>query len=87
MKKILRLDLCKHRVWKDKNIKPEAKEIFSYLYVNGFDRIISHFNIGDIQQTIKIKNKGLRKNLESLKKYNYINYIEYFNGMYEYHIC
>ena len=53
MKKILRLDLCKHRVWKDKNIKPEAKEIFSYLYVNGFDRIISHFNIGDIQQTIK----------------------------------
>ena len=87
MKKLLQLDLSKHRVWCDKNIKPESKEIFAYLYVNGFNRIISHFNIGDIQQTIRIKNKGLRKNLEVLKKYNYIDYIEYFNGMYEYHIC
>ena len=32
------LDLKDHKIWKDKNIKPEAKDIYCYLYVEGFDR-------------------------------------------------
>lgn len=41
-------------IWDNKNIKPEAKEIYSYLYCRGFDRTVFHFNIGDIQNLIPI---------------------------------
>ena len=27
-----KLDLAKHKIWKDKSIKPETKEIYAYLY-------------------------------------------------------
>lgn len=84
--KIRHLDISNHKIWRDKNIKPEAKEIYAYLYVEGFDRIISHLNVGEIQQTIRITNKGLRKNLDILQKYKYLKFKEYHTGMYEYHI-
>lgn len=87
MKYLKHLDISNHKIWKDKNIKPKAKEIFAYLYVEGFERSITHLNVGDIQQTVRIKNKGLRNVLEQLQRYGYLKYIEYHNGMYEYHIC
>lgn len=54
MKNLKHLDISYHKIWKDKNIKPKAKakEIFAYLYADGFERTISHLNIGDIQQTV-----------------------------------
>ena len=86
MKTKWQLDITEHRVWNDKKIKPEAKEIFAYLYVNGFNKIIAHLNVGELQQIIKIKNKGLRKILNLLQDNNYIRFKEYHNGMYEYSI-
>ena len=87
MKYLKHLDISNHKIWKDKNIKPKAKEIFAYLYVEGFERTITHLNVGEIQQTVRIKNKGLRNVLEQLQRYGYLKYREYHNGMYEYHIC
>ncbi len=69
-------------IWKDKNIPKEAKYIYSYIYAKGSERIITDINIGEIQQTIKIKNEGLRKNLEVLEKLKYLVYQEYDTGMY-----
>ena len=88
MKKVKELNLTNHKIWKDKNIKPEAKEIYCYLYVKGFDNNIININIGSIQKEFKsIRNLAFRKNLQQLEKYNYIKFIEYANGLYEYHIC
>ena len=88
MKKVKELNLTNHKIWKDKNIKPEAKEIYCYLYVKGFDNNIININIGSIQKEFKsIRNLAFRKNLQQLEKYNYIKFIEYANGFYEYHIC
>ena len=81
------LDISEHKIWKDKNISPEGKTIFAYVYAKGFDRTISHLNVGDIQQTVRIKNKGLKKILEQLQNNNYLRFKEYHTGMYEYHIC
>ena len=86
MRKKGQLDITDHRVWNDKKIKPEAKEIFAYLYANGFNKIVAHLNVGALQQLTKIKNKGLRKILELLQDNNYIRFKEYHNGMYEYSI-
>lgn len=69
-------------IWKDKNIPKEAKYIYSYIYAKGNERIITDINIGEIQQTIKIKNEGLRKNLEVLEKLKYLVFQEYDAGMY-----
>ena len=80
------LDITNHKIWKDKNINLEAKEIYAQLYAQGFDKIISHINIGDIQQVISISNVGLRNNMKLLEKFNYIVYREYDKGLYEYHI-
>ena len=88
MERIQQLDISKHRIWKDKNIKPEAKEIFAILYVEGFDKSIAYINIGRIQKTIKyMKNVAFRKNLKLLEQYDYIKFLEYDRGLYEYHIC
>ena len=88
MKKARQLDLTNHKIWKDKNIKPETKEIYCYLYVEGFDRDITSIHIGRVQTTFKsIRNLAFRKNLQQLEKYNYIKFTEYANGLYEYHIC
>ena len=53
-----------------------------YIYTKGFDRIITDINIGEIQQTIKIKNKGLKKSLDILEELKYLVYQEYATGMY-----
>ena len=45
MKRAKQLDLTKHMIWKDKNIKPEAKEIYAYLYSEGFDKTINNISI------------------------------------------
>ena len=88
MRKIRHLDMTDHRIGKDKNITFEAKEIYAYLYSEGFDRTINNMNIGRIQGQIKgLKNVGFRKNLKLLEKYNYIKFNEYDNGLYEYTIC
>ncbi|MCI9279356.1 MAG: hypothetical protein HFJ02_00970 [Bacilli bacterium] len=70
------------QIWKDKRIPKETKYIYSYIYSKGFDRIITDINIGEIQQTIKIKNKGLKKSLEILEQLKYLVYQEYGVGMY-----
>lgn len=80
------LDLTEHIVWNNKNIKPECKEIYSYLYAKGFDKTVFHFNIGDIQSDIPITNVGFKKNIEILKKMKLVVYNEYKKGMYEIHI-
>ena len=86
MKKRKQLDLTNSTIWNNKDIKPEAKEIYSYLYCRGFDRTIFHFNIGDIQKYISITNVGFRNNLKILEKFKYLLFNEYDNGLYEYHI-
>ena len=85
MPKRKQLDITDHMIWKDKNIKPETKEIFVYLYSEGFDKTISNINIGRVKKEVKsIKNI---KNLKQLEKYNYIKFREYDTGLYEYTIC
>ena len=69
-------------IWKDKRIPKETKYIYSYIYSKGFDRIITDINIGEIQQTIKIKNKGLKKSLDILEQLKYLVYQEYGARMY-----
>ena len=80
------LNLTNHRIWKDKNIKPECKEIYAYIYSKGFDKLLTHINIGEIQQTIPITNIGFRNNLRLLEKFKYLIYKEFDTGMYEIHI-
>lgn len=70
------------KIWKDKRIPKETKYIYSYIYSKGFDRIITDINIGEIQQTVKIKNKGLKKSLDILEQLKYLIYQEYATGMY-----
>lgn len=82
MSRINHLDISNNKIWKDRNVPKEAKYIYSYIYSKGFERLITDINIGEIQQVINIKNKGLRKNLETLAKLNYLIYQEYTNGMY-----
>lgn len=80
------LDMTKHKILKDKNIKCEAKEIFAYLYARSFNKIVDHINIGEIQNIIHITNVGFKKNLEILEKNKYLVYKYLTNGLYEYHI-
>ena len=87
MKKKKQLDLTEHMIWKDKNIKPEAKEIYAYLYSEGFNKTINNISIGRVQRQIKsMKNVAFKKNLQLLEKYNYIKFREYATGLYEYTI-
>ena len=65
------------KIWKDKRIPKETKYIYSYIYSKGFDRIITDINIGEIQQTIKIKNRGFKKSLDILEQLKYLVYQEY----------
>ena len=80
------LDLSHHKIWGDKNINPEGKKIFAYIHSVGFDRLVTHINIGEIQQTTPITNVGFRNNLDILEKYKYLVYKEYSKGMYMIHI-
>lgn len=85
MQRKSQLDLTDHRIWKDKNINPEYKRLYTYLYQKGLDKNISfHINIGEVQQTSHITNVGFRKCLKILKEFKYIkHYIEYDTGLYE----
>lgn len=69
-------------IWEDKRIPKETKYIYSYIYSKGYNRFITDINVGEIQQVVKIKNKGLKKSLEILEKLKYLVYQEYSNGMY-----
>ena len=60
MRKTRHLDLTDHRIWKDKNITFEAKDIYSYLYTEGFDRTIANVNIGSIIAIIITENKMVK---------------------------
>ena len=80
------LDLTDHKIWKDKNIKPECKRIYAYLHSIGYEKSEFYINIGDIQQFIQIKNVGFRNNLKILEQLNYLVYKEFDTGMYEIHI-
>ena len=73
-------------IWKDKRIPKETKLIYSYIYSKGFERIITDINVGEIQQVVNIKNKGLRKSLRILEELKYLIYKEYSNGMYTIHL-
>lgn len=44
MTSIKHLDLSNHKIWKDKNIMPEGKEIYAYLYSEAFDKLVAHIN-------------------------------------------
>lgn len=70
------------RIWTDKNINPEGKHIYSYIYSKGCDRFITDLNIGEIQRAIKITNVGLKKHLGILEDNKYLLYKEYSKGMY-----
>lgn len=69
-------------ILKDKRIKPEVKLIYSYICAKGQDRIITDLNVGELQQVVKINNKGLKRNLERLEQLKYLIYKEYDTGMY-----
>jgi len=71
------------KIWQDKNIKPEAKNVYLIIYAKGKDKPLVHINNGELQEFIKIKNVGLRKNLKLLEKNGYLHYIEYSPGMYD----
>lgn len=74
------------RLWEDKNINPDGKKIFAYIYSKGYDRNILHLNVGEIQQELSITNVGLKKHLGILEKYKYLIYNEYSKGMYMIHL-
>ena len=79
--------LEKHKkIWKDKNIKPEAKVIYEYLKAKGYDKLLIHLNVGELQNIIHIKNVVLRKHLKLLELHQYLIYNEYDTGMYEIHL-
>lgn len=77
------LDMTCHKIWKDKNIKPECKKIYAYLYSQALDKEITHVNTRNIQHIISITNKGFKKNLDILEKFKYLIYKEYDRGLYE----
>lgn len=81
MKFIKHLEIL-DKIKKDKRVKFEGKIIYSYIYTKGFDKIIVDLNVGELQPYLKIKNKGLKNNLQTLERYKYLIYDEYDTGMY-----
>ena len=71
------------KIWKDKHIKPEAKNIYNYIFAKGNGKPLIHINVGEFQDFIRIKNVGLRKNLKLLEENGYLLYNEYHAGMYD----
>ena len=74
------------KIQKYKRIKFEGKLIYSYIFIKGFEKFITHLNIGELQPYLKIKNKGLKNNLKKLELCNYLIYKEYAPGLYEIHL-
>lgn len=69
-------------IWDDKRIPYETKYIYAYIYSKGFERYITNINVGELQQTLKIKNKGLKKSLNILANLKYLVYKDHSNGEY-----
>lgn len=44
-------------VWEDKRLPYETKYVLGYIIAKGFDRTITHLDVGELQQTFKIKIK------------------------------
>ena len=82
MTRLNQLDMTNHRIWKDKRIPTEAKYIYTYIRAKGIDKVITNLNVGELQQVVKIKKKGVRKNLELLERLKYLVFQEYSSGMY-----
>lgn len=55
-------------VWEDKRLPYETKYVLGYIIAKGFDRTITHLDVGELQQTFKIKNKGLKRSLDILER-------------------
>ena len=70
------------KIWSDKRIAPEGKLIYTYIYSKGMNRYITDINVGELQQVVKISNKGLRNYLEQLEDCKYLLQNEYSTGMY-----
>lgn len=81
MRKIKHLEVP-DEVWEDKRIPYETKYVYSFILAKGFDRTITHLDIGEMQQDLKIKNKGLKKSLDILENLNYLIYKDHTHGRY-----
>lgn len=69
-------------VWEDKRITYETKYVLGYIIAKGFDRTITHLDVGELQQAFKIKNKGLKRSLDILESLNYLIYKDHSHGRY-----
>lgn len=69
-------------VWEDKRIPYETKYVLGYILSKGFDRTITHLDVGELQQAFKIKNKGLKRSLDILESLNYLIYKDHSHGRY-----
>ncbi len=69
-------------VWEDKRLPYETKYVLGYIIAKGFDRTITHLDVGELQQTFKIKNKGLKRSLDILESLNYLIYKDHSHGRY-----
>ena len=88
MKKNKQLELIDPRIWKDKNIKFEAKLIYKILCAEQSDRCkFTSISIGKVQKSLSITKVGFRKNLQILEDNKYIKFNEYSDGLYTYEFC
>ena len=88
MSKTNRIKLLDSRIWKDKNIKYEAKLIYKILCAEQSTRCeFTSISIGKIQNTMSITNVGFKKNMQLLEDNNYIRFNEYDKGLYTYEVC
>ena len=69
-------------VWEDKRIPYETKYVYGFILSKGFNRTITHLDVGELQQTFKIKNKGLKRSLDILEHLNYLIYKDLSHGRY-----
>ena len=69
-------------VWEDKRLPYETKYVLGYIIAKGFDRTITHLDVGELQPTFKIKNKGLKRSLDILESLNYLIYKDHSHGRY-----
>lgn len=69
-------------VWEDKRIPYETKYVYGFILSKGFDKTITHLDVGELQQTFKIKNKGLKRSLDILEHLNYLIYKDLSHGRY-----
>ena len=81
MRKIKHLEVP-DEIWEDKRIPYETKYVYGFILAKGFDRTITHLDVGEMQQAFRIKNKGLRNSLDKLEELNFLKYKDHSNGRY-----